>query len=442
MKEKKLLKDVKKILNSLLIAINPKHLIEKGVSIKKGNLRLWDYCIKLKDIGKIYVIGGGKASGEMAFALEKILGDRIEKGFVNVKYGHSVKTKKIIINEAGHPYPDENGVAGVKEIFKILENLKEEDLVIALISGGGSALLPCPVDEISLSDKKITTKLLLNAGADIGELNCVRKHLSKIKGGRLSAAVYPARIISLILSDVIGDKLDVIASGPTYPDSTTFKDALNVIRKYDLCKRIPEKVLLYLESQQNKLNNETYKQNDKVFDNTINIIIGNNALAVNAIANASKELGYKPLILTTSMEGEAKEVGKVIGAIAKEIKKSGNPLKGKSCVIMGGETTVTVKGNGSGGRNQELVLSAAMTISGCDGIMVISFGTDGTDGPTDAAGAMCDGYTLERANRLCLNPVSYLIRNDAYNFFKKVGGLIKTGPTFSNLMDISFILTN
>jgi hydroxypyruvate reductase/glycerate 2-kinase len=395
---------------------------------------------------RLIVIGFGKAACNMARAMEDNLGDLIDAGAAITKYGHcegqrsGVKGQgsKIKIFEAGHPVPDENGLRGTEEIIKILKNADKNTLVVCLVSGGGSALLVSPYEGISLDEKQKITQLLLKAGVDIYELNTVRKHVSNVKGGRLSEIAYPAEMIALILSDVIGDRLDVIASGPTAPDKTTYNHAIGVLEKYKLTEKAPESVINMLGNGAKGLIPETPKDDNPVFEKVENTIIGSNRKALEAAKEKAESLGSQTEIISSEVTGEAREVGKWLANIAKGLRVQG--FKGSRCLISGGETTVTVKGNGIGGRNMELALSFAMEIEGIAGITLLSAGTDGTDGPTDAAGAIVDGETVKKARAIGLNPEEYLNNNDSYNFFKKIDGLFITGPTGTNVMDIQIMV--
>jgi hydroxypyruvate reductase/glycerate 2-kinase len=415
---------------------------------------------------RLVIAAFGKAACTMAKAVEDDLSDLIDSGIVITKYGHITVRQcdsamvnygnKIIplknccsdallryctIFEAGHPVPDENGLRGTEEIVKLLKSADENTLVVCLISGGGSALLVSPYEGISLVEKQKITELLLKAGADINELNTVRKHISNVKGGRLAEIAYPAKVISLILSDVIGDRLDVIASGPTAPDKTTFNDALKVLEKYRLIDKAPGSIIEVLQKGAKGFINETPKEGNTIFDNVENIVIGSNRKVLEAAKEKAESLGFKPEIISSEVTGEAREVGKWLAA---EVRKSRSAEEQKRkkpiCLISGGETTVTVKGNGIGGRNMELALSFAMEIEGIDGITLLSAGTDGTDGPTNAAGAIVDGETVKKARAIGLNPEEYLNNNDSYNFFKKIDGLFTTGPTGTNVMDIQIMM--
>jgi glycerate-2-kinase len=410
------------------------------------------------NFSRLIIIAIGKAAYPMANALKDDLIDIIDAGIVITKYGHCNKSEKSEVSgkdvwqctltkskmkifEAGHPLPDDNGVKGTEEIIKLLRDADEHTLVVCLISGGGSALLVSPDNGITLNEKQEITQLLLKAGADINDLNCVRKHISKVKGGRLAELAYPAKVISLILSDVIGDRLDVIASGPTSPDSTTYDAALIVLKKYGLTDKVPQSIIDVLNKGSDGLIPDTPKEGNVIFRRIDNIIIGSNRIALDAAKQKAEELGSHAEIISAELTGEAKDAAKWLVKRAMEIRnrRSERPFA-PTCLISGGETTVTVKGNGLGGRNTELALAFAMEIEGIDGITLLSAGTDGTDGPTDAAGAFAEGGTVKKAKAAGIDPVEYLNRNDSYNFFKKIDGLLMTGPTGTNVMDLQIIL--
>lgn len=377
---------------------------------------------------RIQVIGAGKASASMARAVERILGRRITGGLVTVPDGTAASVHRLQLMPASHPIPDHRGVEGARRILDIAHAAGPRDLLICLISGGASALLPAPVPGLSLAAKQEITRQLLNAGANIQEMNAVRKHLSLVKGGQLAAAAFPAAVITLILSDVVGDRLDVIGSGPTVADSHRLAGAEAVLRKYGVA--IPPGVL-----------QETPQAGDPRLARVQNLIVGSNRLALDAAARKAKELGYRTLVLSTSIEGETRDIARMHAAIAREVQESGRPLRRPACILSGGETTVTVRGNGLGGRNQEFVLAAAIELGdGFGSVTIFSAGTDGLDGPTDAAGAIADAHTLARAAKLHLDARAFLDRNDSYRFFESVDGLIKTGPTGTNVMDVRILL--
>jgi len=429
-------KDILAIIESAISAADPQKAINEIVRLQKNRLTIDKQIYNLDLYENIYVIGAGKAVCSMALSVEEILGGRIAKGIIVTKYGHKKSLSKIEVIEAGHPIPDENGVKGVERIIELLKNIKRGDLIIILLSGGASSLLPAPNKNISLNDKKIATELLLKSGASIDEINAVRKHISRLKGGQLASLIYPAEAVCLILSDVIGGRLDVIASGPTVPDNSTFKDAVDILKKYSIWNNTPRPVINYLLKGMKGEIAETPKSANPAFRRINNIIIGNNKSAVASAEKKAKELGYHTLVLSTFIEGEAMEIGKVFGAIAKEIANFERPIKRKACIIAGGETTVTVKGKGKGGRCQEFALSAALIINGLKDAAIVGVSTDGTDGPTDAAGAIADGTTVERAKKAGMEVKSYLENNDSYSLFKKLNDLIITGPTNTNVNDL------
>ncbi len=339
-----------------------------------------------------------------------------------------------------HPVPDEAGLEGTRKMLDLVEGATADDLVICLISGGGSSMMPSPRGGISLSDKRQLTDVLLKSGATITEINTVRKHISEFKGGWLAKKAYPATVLNLILSDVVGDPLDFIASGPTVPDSTTFSDAIAVLRKHDLWNKVPTSVVKVLSDGEKGLIPETPKADDESFKKVCNVIVGNNRFASQAACTELKSAGLNTLLLTSMLEGEARYVGIVFSSILREISVSNNPVQKPGVVVVGGETTVTVTGKGKGGRNQEIALAAAMKIGDMDGVVVASLTTDGIDGPTDAAGAIVDGKTLSRAKKLGLSPERFLANNDSYSFFSEIRDLIFTGPTGTNVNDISLTI--
>jgi glycerate-2-kinase len=368
----------------------------------------------------------------------------ISSGVAVTKQGHAgpwIYHDRIRLFEAEHPIPGENGVRAASEITR-LSRKSTEDFVLCLISGGGSALLVSPAEGITLGEKQFTTDLLLQAGAPIEDLNTVRKHLSLVKGGRLAEIFYPARIVALILSDVIGNRLDVIASGPLYPDETTYMDAISILDRYGIADLVPQAVMIHLNKGEKGDIPETPKVGSRVFDRLTHHVIGSNKIAVQAACDEAARLGCRPEILTCELDGEASEAAawladKVLGVKRKKSKDSNTkPV----CLIAGGETTVTVKGDGKGGRNMEIALAFALAVEGKDGIAFLSAGTDGTDGPTDAAGAMVDGQTVSRSAAFGHDARDYLRRNDSYHYFRLSGGLFKTGPTGTNVMDLQLII--
>ena len=381
----------------------------------------------------VFVFGCGKASGAMAAAVERTLGRRITEGLVVVKDGYTVPTARVVLREAGHPVPDARGQAAAEEIVRRVRSAGADDAVLFLVSGGGSALTPAPVRPITLAEKQETTRLLLGAGATINELNAVRKHVSLFKGGQLARAAAPATLISLILSDVIGDPLDVIASGPTAPDPTTFADALAVLERRGVGYLVPNAVRARLEAGARGEVEETPKPGDPAFERVTNVVIGNNALVVDAAAAEARRLGYRAEVLTRSLQGEAREV-------ALELVTRARALPPRSCLIAGGETTVTVRGRGRGGRCQEFALAAALQLRPDDRVVVLAAGTDGTDGPTDAAGGIADAETVTRGERAGQAALAALDDNDAYTFLSAADDLVVSGPTNTNLLDLYLLL--
>ncbi len=435
-------RDAIEIFNAAVSAVEPSAAVKRVLKAKGNTLTVSGHYYDLREIAHIYVVGAGKASAAMAKAIEDLMMARITDGAVTVKYGYVADLRKIRLTEAGHPVPDENGVRGSERIVEVLRKATGEDLVIGLISGGGSALTPLPVEGISLADKQTVTRSLLNCGATIHEINSMRKHLSRIKGGGLARLAYPALVINLMLSDVIGDPIEVIASGPCVPDPSTFKDCQEIVEKYGLSDKLPFPILEYIQQGVEGKVPETPKPGDPLFEKVQNTVIGSNIVAVKAAEKKAKQLGYHTRILSTFIEGETREVAKVHSAVAKEIHKTGNPVEPPACVITGGETTVTIRGSGLGGRNQEFALASVSEISGLDHTVVLSGGTDGSDGPTDAAGAIADSTTWQRANKSGLDPKVYLDNNDSYHFFEGVDDLLITGPTNTNVMDVRIILVD
>jgi glycerate 2-kinase len=473
---------VREIFYAALAAVDPFKAIQSELEHVRTFFRIGDFT-------RLFVIGFGKASWRMAEASEELLDDAIDTGIIVTKYGHasaSNRLAKITVYEAAHPVPDDNGVAATRRIVDLAREADERTLMLCLISGGGSALLVAPSEGISLSEKQEVTNLLLKSGATINELNAVRKHLSMVKGGRLARIAYPASIISLIVSDVIGDTLDVIASGPTAPDTSTYSDALAVLEKYRLIDslgvpsgnlssehggpgtrlrvreapaagyplagvvegttgypragvpviaRVPKAALSMLERGARREIPETPKQGDDIFTAVQNIVVASNSTALLAAKDKAEELGFQTSVLSSTLQGEAREVARSLAHRARTAN-----LNRPFCLLSGGETTVTVRGSGLGGRNTELALAFALEVEGVEGITLLSAGTDGTDGPTDAAGAVVDGNTISRARTLNLDAKSYLDNNDSYTLFQKTNDLLITGPTGTNVMDIQIIL--
>jgi hydroxypyruvate reductase len=432
--------DATAIFRAALEAVDPAAAIKRHVRRERDQLRVGDRSYDLARLRRIFVLGAGKAGAPMAAAVEEILGERITAGVVTVKAGHGGPTRIVRIQEASHPVPDAAGLAGAQAILDLAKGAGADDLVIALISGGGSALLPLPVRGITLEEKQQVTKQLLACGATIQEINAVRKHISAVKGGQLARAAAPAQVLTLVLSDIVGDPLDAIASGPTAPDGTTFREALAILDRYGIRGAVPPAVGEYLEAGAAGRAPETPKPGDPLFQQVHHRVVANNAQALEAAAAAAAARGYRPLILASGIQGEAREVAKVLAALLLEVRATGRPIEPPCCLVAGGETTVTLHGKGRGGRNQEMALAAAFPLEGAAGILFFSAGTDGTDGPTDAAGAVSDGQTVPRGRAAGLDPARHLAENDAYSFFRALGDLVVTGPTRTNVMDIHLLL--
>jgi len=428
------------IFQSALKAVNPETLIHNTIALKKHNLCINNTTYSLEKIDSIFVLGAGKASARMAKALEKILGKYITDGAIITKYGYSEPLEKIEVIEAGHPLPDEEGLKGSRKIIDLAKRAGESDLILFLISGGGSALFIQPCKGISLKDKIQLTSLLIRCGANIHEINTIRKHISQIKGGKFARLLYPATVINLILSDVIGDEPSVIASGPLAPDRSTFNDCWSILDKYGITEEVPSSIIHHLQKGLEGKVEETAREEESSLKNLKTIIIGNNRLAISKAKKKAESLGYKSLILSSFISGEAKEAARFHSAIAKEILISGNPISPPACIISGGETTVTLRGDGKGGRSQELALAAALEINNWKNIVVFCAGTDGTDGPTDAAGAISDCNSIKYAAEKGLDANEYLTNNNSYHFFQQLNDLIITKPTYTNVMDLYLFL--
>jgi len=438
------MKGQKKTLEDIFMAgvkaVDPERAIQKYVRRQGNQLFVRDCSYGLDSYRKIFLFGAGKGTAPMAKALEDILGEWLTNGLIIVKYGHGIPLEKTQILEAGHPIPDKAGLEATEELLKQTQECTEDDLILCVFTGGGSALLPAPTFPLTLDEKQETTHLLLECGATINEINAIRKHLSRSKGGRLAKEAYPATIVSLLLSDVIGDRLDVIASGPTVPDESTYSDCIKIIDRYKLSDRLPKSVTDHFIKGAAGSLPETPKPGDPVFSKVQNLIVGNNRESLLAAKERAISLGYNTIILSSQIEGEAREVAHVFAAIGKEISQANLPISSPACVIAGGETTVSIQGRGKGGRSQELALACAIAIDGWEGISLLSAGTDGTDGPTDAAGAFVNGATCKRARRMNSDPRDFLLTNDSYTLFASLGDLLKTGPTRTNVMDIICML--
>ena len=433
-----------RILASAIHAVEPKQAIHRHL-VRSGNqLSISSRSYNLDDYERIIVIGAGKASSPMAAAIEEILPDRQLDGLVITKEGYisessSTTLRRIQLVEAGHPIPDSRSIAATKLIISLLEQTNQETLVICLLSGGGSALMVSPVEGVSLFDLQTLTTELLRCGASINEINTLRKHLDQIKGGNLARLAAPAQVISLVMSDVVADPLDVIASGPTVPDTTTFDDAKQILEKYQIIEKIPRSIYEHISCGLDGFKPENPKPADRIFRNVNNVIIGSNQLAAQAALEIAKVEGLNTIFLTSYLQGEACQAGRFVAALARQIAKDGNPIPRPACIILGGETTVTLAGDGKGGRNQELALGSVGDLAGLLDIVLVSLATDGGDGPTDAAGAVATGETLMRAQKAGLSAHASLAHNDAYHFFQSLDDLLLIGPTNTNVNDLVFL---
>jgi len=442
--ERKMLVD---IFNAALAAVDPYNALLQAARVEHDRLQVAGANYDLAAFERIIVVGAGKATARMALAIESLLGNRISAGLIVVKDGHTAPLKIIEQAEASHPVPNEAGIAAAQRILQMVRGADEKTLVICLISGGASALLVAPVEGVTLQDKQEATRLLLNAGATINELNAVRKHLSEVKGGRLAQAVYPAQLVTLIVSDVIGDPLDVIASGPTSPDNSTFAEAWAVIEKFGLQEKLPARAADYLQRGIAGLASETVKANDPCLTGTRNVIVAGIRQALAAAQKKAVQLGFAARIISDTLQGEARDAAHFLAQAARD-ELDAMQTGERHCLLCGGETTVAVRGSGLGGRNQELALAFAVEIEDHQGVSLLSVGTDGTDGPTDAAGAMTNGSTISQARALGIDPLRYLATNDSYAFFQQFDTAsgahshLKTGPTGTNVMDIQIVLLN
>lgn len=443
-REQKILHAAEKIYRAALAEVNPETLVKQNVSIRNKNLVICGKSFDLRAFDHIYVAAIGKAAAYMARGIEGVLGDRIKEGIFLTLPGIDISLKKFVSLPASHPLPDEKSLNAARGILRLAAKVGTNDLLIVLISGGASAQLCLPVPGVSLEEKRIVTGRLLKAGADIQELNTVRKHLSLIKGGHLARAAFPGTVASLVLSDVRHNDLATIASGPTYWDSTTYEDAFKVLQKYALWDSLSEAVRTAIEEGMEGQSPETLKGEDPVFRKVFHFILGDNRTALLAAQEQAANLGFNPILLSTVDQGEARDTARIYVALLASLfsrrRRSGMPL----CLLAGGELTVTVKGRGRGGRNQEFVLASLIEAKEQkienENWMILSLGSDGIDGPTDAAGAWIFPSSREKARRLGLRPEEFLENNDSYNFFTQMNSLILTGPTHTNVMDFRIFL--
>jgi len=435
---------VLRILTAALERVDPATAIARHVQRSGEVLGAAGKEYHLPDYRRVFVVGAGKAGVPMAQAISDLLGERLEGGIVIVKEGYRGGSEwsphpNLEILEAGHPLPDERGLAGTQRIIELLETTREDDLVLVLISGGGSALLTAPAAGVGLEDLQALTADLLTSGATIQEINTLRKHLDLVKGGQLARLAAPADVLALILSDVVGSQLEAIASGPTAADPSTYADALEVLARYELTAKAPQPVLSHLQRGAAGENPETTKPNDELFARVNNVIIGSNLQAAGAAVEQARKEGFNSLLLTSYLQGEANQAGRLLAAILRQVAASGQPLPRPACLVAGGETTVTIRGDGLGGRNQELALGAVPELAGLERVALLTLATDGGDGPTDAAGAIASGETWHRAQHAQLDPLDFLERNDSYHFFQRLGDLLLTGPTQTNVNDLAFL---
>jgi hydroxypyruvate reductase len=427
------------IINQALRAVDPARALKKALRRQGNTLLLGDWRLDLAEYKNILVVGAGKASAPMAQALEEVLG-RPLSGLVVVKDGYLAPCQGITLLEASHPLPDDRGVQAGLGISRLLSQAGADSLIFNLISGGGSSLLPAPAPGITLADKQATTQALLEAGADINQINAVRKHLSSLKGGGLARLAAPARLVSLIISDVMGNPLDVIASGPSVADPSTWQEVSEIFDQFSLWTKLPPSVCQRVEAGRQGKIAETSKEE---FRHVINYIIADNRLALQAAARQASALGYHTVLLSSSLGGDSAAAAAFHMALAREARQWGQPAAAPACLLSGGETVVTLpEKHGLGGRNQHFALAALSEVANLPGVTVICLGSDGSDGPTDAAGAWVDSLTWGKAQELGLDYGKALRGCDAYNFFQASGNLIITGPTNTNVMDLRLILIN
>jgi hydroxypyruvate reductase len=431
---------VSSILLKAIDAVNPEKAVAQFLHREESKLYIGKKSYEINQIGRIFLIGFGKASVPMGYAAINTLGGYLDSGILITKKYNNSTVLGIPVIEGSHPIPDQRSTDASRRIIQLLSSTKENDLVICLISGGGSSLMTLPVEGITLDQTQALTKTLLECGATINEINCLRKHISQVKGGQLARFATPANIATLILSDVVNDPIDVIASGPTAPDPTTYHDAIGILEKYEIVNKIPYQIRQHLNLGKKGEIPETPKPDDPIFLKVENNIVGNNFLAAKAAVSMAKQYGFNTMLLTTSLQGEASAAGKMIAAVAQQIASTGDPIQRPACIIMGGETTVTIRGNGQGGRNQELALGAVSDIDGIENTILITLATDGDDGPTDAAGAVVTGETKKRALAFGLNPIDFLRKNNSYEFFNPLNDLLKPGLTGTNVNDLTLLI--
>jgi glycerate 2-kinase len=436
------------VLEAALQAVDPATTVAENMRLTGDRLTVGEKSYDLKHFQRVLLVGAGKAGAPMASAAGEILGERLHAGVVIVKQGYASKSdrdagachmERINILEASHPLPDMRGVEATQSILKLVQEAGQTDLVVCLISGGGSALLTAPVQGVTLQDLQTLTDQLLACGATINEINALRKHLDQVKGGKLARVAAPATLVTLVLSDVVGDPLDVIASGPTVPDTTTFEEAWQVLKRYNLLEKAPSGIVKALQKGRQGILRENPQPEEDLFRNNQTVIIASNQRAAQAAVGKAQKKGFNALLLTTFLQGEAHLAGRTLAAVARQIAAHNQPLARPACVVVGGETTVVLQGDGLGGRNLELALGAVRELADLEKVALISLATDGGDGPTDAAGAVVTGDTLQQALQRGLLPEDFLARNDSYHFFAPLGSLLRPGPTQTNVNDLAFV---
>ncbi|HEU68917.1 MAG TPA: glycerate kinase [Candidatus Acetothermia bacterium] len=432
----RLRRTVTQIMEQAIASVDPRSCVKRVLAKAGDGVQVGTHSFPAR---RVVVVGFGKAAGTMAQAVEGILEERVEAGLVVTADGYGVECDRIEVVEASHPVPDSRGVQAARRIASIVDAAGEDDLVLVLISGGGSSLLMLPADGLTLDHLRETNELLLRSGAPIQAVNAVRKHLDQLKGGQLARRCAPAQVVSLILSDVPGDPLHVIASGPTVPDPTTFLDAHRVLQDYELWDRVPEAVRTRFARGLKGAIPETPKPGDPLFRGVYKAIVGSGVTAAEAALGAGERLGFTGLILTTELCGEAREVGQVVASLVREMVRWGRPVPRPGLLVLAGETTVTVRGSGRGGRNQEAALAAALGIAELEDVVVCFVGTDGQDGPTDAAGGLVDGGSVGRMAAGGVDPRAALLNNDAYGALSASGDLVVTGPTGTNVADLCLV---
>jgi glycerate 2-kinase len=431
------------VLQAAMQAVDPVQAVHRAMHLFGDRLRIGDREYDLRQYERVIVVGFGKAAAAMLAGVIEILGEHITTGAIIAKYidpNQAVrKSQQIKILQGDHPVPGTYSLVSSQQLLASLEDTTEHDFVLCLISGGGSALFTLPQPGIELEDLQVVTRLLLGSGAEIGEINVLRKHLDRVKGGGLARLAAPAQLVTLIISDVIGSPLDAIASGPSVPDSSTYSDALYTLEKYRLQDQAPPRIMHVLKDGAAGKLPETLKPGDPVFERVQNTIIADNFLAAQAAAAQARAYGWNTLLLTTYLHGEASQAGMLLGGVLRQIATSSDPIQRPACIIAGGETTVTLRGEGMGGRNQELALGAVTELAGLERAALIALATDGDDGPTDAAGAVVTGETLSRGLSLGMKPVAFLDQNNSYAYFQALDDLLLTGPSGTNVNDLTFL---